>query len=177
MHGEVTLDPLVPTPDPPANVSTNRMPAPPNARTPTVPLNPNATDHRATPSSCAIFTPTSASRRIAQSIDKPRRKYTSRKATVSLQNWFHEHQSHPYPTTNQKHWLSLVSGLSVSQVNTWFANKRRALKNRNKMTWMPPINVISSLRTTEGEEDLEGLLSPPRHSDHEEETLVHSDPQ
>ncbi|VUZ53980.1 unnamed protein product [Hymenolepis diminuta] len=62
-------------------------------------------------------------------------------------------------------------------VNTWFANKRRALKNRNKMTWMPPINVISSPRTTEGEEDLEGLLSPPRHSDHEEETLVHSDPQ
>lgn len=63
MHGVVTLDPSVPTPGPPGNVSTNRMPAPPNASNPMVPLNRNGTDDRTTSSSRAIFTPTSLSQR------------------------------------------------------------------------------------------------------------------
>ncbi|KAI9150049.1 Homeobox protein homothorax [Paramyrothecium foliicola] len=45
--------------------------------------------------------------------------------TRALKNWFVGHLDHPYPTTDEKQTLAEESGLSLKQVENWFANNRR----------------------------------------------------
>ncbi|EFC46735.1 homeodomain-containing protein [Naegleria gruberi] len=46
-----------------------------------------------------------------------------------LENWFLEHYKHPYPTNEEKQWLSDQTQLNLTQINNWFINKRgRSLK-------------------------------------------------
>jgi len=63
------------------------------------------------------------------------RKNATRESTTSLKNWLKEHQKNPYPTKAEKVYLALVSGMTLTQVSTWFANARRRLKKENK--WSP----------------------------------------
>ena len=52
------------------------------------------------------------------------RKITSRHKFL-LKLWYNSHRHYPYPTEGQKNVLSMQSGLSISQINTWFTNTRR----------------------------------------------------
>ena len=51
--------------------------------------------------------------------------------TRILENWFQTHRYHPYPDRIEKDKLVYNTGLSPSQVNDWFANKRRREKQAN----------------------------------------------
>ncbi|XP_041374795.1 uncharacterized protein LOC121387672 isoform X2 [Gigantopelta aegis] len=55
-------------------------------------------------------------------------------ASRLLKSWFIEHQQHPYPSKREKESLATVSGLSLSQVKTWFANTRRRTRLKNTVT-------------------------------------------
>ena len=63
------------------------------------------------------------------------RKNATRESTQQLKAWLKDHQKNPYPTKGEKIMLALVSGMSLTQVSTWFANARRRLKKENK--WCP----------------------------------------
>jgi len=63
------------------------------------------------------------------------RKNATRESTQQLKLWLQEHQKNPYPTKAEKVYLALISGMTLTQVSTWFANARRRLKKENK--WSP----------------------------------------
>jgi hypothetical protein len=63
------------------------------------------------------------------------RKNATRESTAPLKAWLKEHQKNPYPTKGEKIMLALISGMTLTQVSTWFANARRRLKKENK--WSP----------------------------------------
>jgi hypothetical protein len=47
------------------------------------------------------------------------------KATTILNHWFKQHEHHPYPNFLEKEKLAKQTGLTLTQVNYWFTNKRR----------------------------------------------------
>lgn len=58
-------------------------------------------------------------------------------AIEALNKWIKEHHDHPYPTKSEKVALQKSTGLSIHQIQTWFANARR----RYKGITTPRINV------------------------------------
>ncbi|XP_068725107.1 homeobox protein SIX1-like [Montipora capricornis] len=54
-----------------------------------------------------------------------------RRSTQVLRNWLESSPS-PYPTRENKEALAKLTGLSVMQVNTWFANTRRRMNGKRK---------------------------------------------
>ena len=48
----------------------------------------------------------------------------SAKAVEKLRKWYDQHESHPYPTTEEKKQLELTTKLMEKQVNYWFHNER-----------------------------------------------------
>ena len=50
----------------------------------------------------------------------------------------YKHLNDPYPTAYEKQELAKMSGLSVAQVKTWFANARRRSKRFNLRKISPP---------------------------------------
>ncbi|KAG2389365.1 hypothetical protein C9374_013925 [Naegleria lovaniensis] len=74
-----------------------------------------------------------ASSNDSSSNSKKKQKSTNRRlpneAKKILENWFLEHYRHPYPTNEEKQWLSDQTQLNLTQINNWFINKRgRSLK-------------------------------------------------
>ncbi|CAG5084211.1 Oidioi.mRNA.OKI2018_I69.PAR.g10579.t1.cds [Oikopleura dioica] len=59
------------------------------------------------------------------------RRQTARESTGPLKSWLQEHPRNPYPTKAEKVMLALISGMSLTQVSTWFANARRRLKKES----------------------------------------------
>jgi hypothetical protein len=63
-------------------------------------------------------------------IDSPLRQPPKKRANLSkqaktvLRAWFEEHLHHPYPTEDEKDWLSAQGGITIEQVNNWFINTR-----------------------------------------------------
>ena len=51
------------------------------------------------------------------------------KAVMVMMRWYEEHWENPYPTKNQKDQLAKDGGISVTQVKSWFANKRNRTNN------------------------------------------------
>ena len=49
-----------------------------------------------------------------------------------LNEWFEAHVDNPYPTEEEKQQLAFQCGISVSQVKSWFANKRNRTNNTRK---------------------------------------------
>ncbi|MGH0133595.1 UNVERIFIED_CONTAM: hypothetical protein FKN15_053078 [Acipenser sinensis] len=66
-----------------------------------------------------------------------RRKNATRETTSTLKTWLYEHKKNPYPTKGEKIMLAIITKMTLTQVSTWFANARRRLKKKNKMTWSP----------------------------------------
>ena len=42
-----------------------------------------------------------------------------------LQEWFFDNIENPYPSTEQKQFLSELTGLNVKQIQRWFGNRRK----------------------------------------------------
>lgn len=51
-------------------------------------------------------------------------------ANLKLNMWFQSNIKHPYPNQTEKEELSKICKLSMTQINTWFGNKRSRLKKR-----------------------------------------------
>jgi hypothetical protein len=66
-----------------------------------------------------------------------KRKNATREITQPLKIWLSDHRKNPYPSKPEKVMLAMVTGMTLTQVSTWFANARRRLKKENKMTWSP----------------------------------------
>jgi type II secretory pathway pseudopilin PulG len=66
-----------------------------------------------------------------------KRKNATREITQPLKVWLTNHRKNPYPSKPEKVTLALMTGMTLTQVSTWFANARRRLKKENKMTWQP----------------------------------------
>jgi hypothetical protein len=66
-----------------------------------------------------------------------KRKNATREITQPLKIWLNEHRKNPYPSKPDKVMLAICTGMTLTQVSTWFANARRRLKKENKMTWQP----------------------------------------
>lgn len=62
---------------------------------------------------------------------KPKRKASRMPefAARILKHWFEAHSDHPYPTKEEKASLKEQTGLTSSQLSTWFANARRRRKS------------------------------------------------
>ena len=50
-------------------------------------------------------------------------------ATNVMQTWYDEHLDNPYPSKNEKDELAQRGGITVTQVKSWFANKRNRSNN------------------------------------------------
>ncbi|EFP11423.1 CRE-IRX-1 protein [Caenorhabditis remanei] len=70
-------------------------------------------------------------------MDGMKKRNATREATAPLKDWLHTHRKNPYPSKNDKLMLAVTTGMTLTQVSTWFANARRRLKKENKMTWSP----------------------------------------
>jgi len=53
-----------------------------------------------------------------------------KKATEHLSNWFFDHINDPYPSEEEKSMLAASGGLTITQVNYWFGNKRIRYKRK-----------------------------------------------
>ncbi|XP_021378490.1 uncharacterized protein LOC110466369 [Mizuhopecten yessoensis] len=51
-------------------------------------------------------------------------------ATGTMMSWYESHRENPYPTKVEKELMAKLGGITVTQVKSWFANKR----NRNNNT-------------------------------------------
>ncbi|KAM7540060.1 hypothetical protein Aperf_G00000028136 [Anoplocephala perfoliata] len=89
-----------------------------------------------------------------------RRKNVTRESTKLLRSWLYNHLSNPYPSKGEKIMFAIITGMTVTQVSTWFANARRRLKKDNQMTWTP------GSRSTSGTSPSQN--SQPRESQQED---------
>ncbi|CAD5208991.1 unnamed protein product [Bursaphelenchus xylophilus] len=70
-------------------------------------------------------------------MDPSRRKNATREATKPLKQWLNAHRTNPYPNKGDKMMLTMMTGMTMTQVSTWFANARRRLKKEGKQSWSP----------------------------------------
>lgn len=61
---------------------------------------------------------------------RKKRRTLSKRATEGLTNWFFEHLNDPYPSEEEKSMLAAHGGLTITQVNNWFGNKRIRYKRK-----------------------------------------------
>ena len=58
-----------------------------------------------------------------------KRKQHDPSAVATLTEWFDSHTTNPYPNSEEKQHLSSLTGMTISQIETWFSNTRRRKKN------------------------------------------------
>lgn len=59
-------------------------------------------------------------------------KQLGNKPREILNTWFQEHTDNPYPSETEKMVLANATGLTVSQIKSWFANRRSRANNRRR---------------------------------------------
>ena len=72
-------------------------------------------------------------------------------AVEKLRKWYDEHESHPYPSTEEHEKLMMTTGLSGEQIKNWFAHERRRRKKAageeiTKPNDRLPIEAVSELK-------------------------------
>jgi hypothetical protein len=65
-----------------------------------------------------------------RSFGKKKRRALPKEASKVLAHWFFEHLHDPYPSEEEKNHLAAEAGLTITQVNHWFGNKRIRYKKR-----------------------------------------------
>jgi hypothetical protein len=63
-------------------------------------------------------------------VQTKKKRVLPKKATEGLSQWFYEHISDPYPSEEEKIMLAAGGGLTITQVNNWFGNKRIRYKRK-----------------------------------------------
>lgn len=61
----------------------------------------------------------------AEGRTRKRRGNLPKPVTDLLKAWFRTHQSHPYPSEEEKQLLMCQTGLTITQLSNWFINARR----------------------------------------------------
>ena len=96
----------------------------------------------------------------------------SRDSIRILRGWLSTHQSHPYPTDEEKDVLQRQTGLTKTQITNWLANARRRGKVRAPRSTSPTVRGFSDAmdiprRATPALENMNPLErwkhSPPEH--------------
>ena len=96
----------------------------------------------------------------------------SRDSIRILRGWLSTHQSHPYPTDEEKEVLQRQTGLTKTQITNWLANARRRGKVRAPRSTSPNVRGFSDAmdiprRATPALENMNPLErwkhSPPEH--------------
>ena len=64
-----------------------------------------------------------------RSHQKPENRLLGKHASDLMNDWFERNTEHPYPTQKQKRELAIAAGIAVSQVSSWFNNKRNRTNN------------------------------------------------
>eukprot|EP00761_Pharyngomonas_kirbyi_P013983 gb/GECH01014013.1/.p1 GENE.gb/GECH01014013.1/~~gb/GECH01014013.1/.p1 ORF type:complete len:459 (+),score=118.98 gb/GECH01014013.1/:1-1377(+) len=59
-----------------------------------------------------------------------RKRSLGKQATEALNTWFFSHLHDPYPTDEEKQSLANKCGLTLTQINNWFGNKRMRYKRK-----------------------------------------------
>lgn len=103
-----------------------------------------------------------------------RSSFNQKESTVGLKKWLREHKDSPYPSKPEKIFLAMGSGMTLTQVSTWFANARRRLKKESIETvchvddcfqtipmpnfiQIPPVNFQLPPQLSSNEEFLQSL--------------------
>ncbi|PRP77197.1 Pre-B-cell leukemia transcription factor 1 [Planoprotostelium fungivorum] len=61
---------------------------------------------------------------------KPKRRTLPKKASEMLSEWFYAHLNDPYPSEEEKIMMAAHIGITLTQLNNWFGNKRIRYKRR-----------------------------------------------
>ncbi len=74
---------------------------------------------------------------------RPERRKQRRNPAV-LVEWIEDHPFNPYPTKQEKQQLAALSGMTLRQLNDWFANARRNIKKLGYEIWRKKRNGVHS---------------------------------
>ena len=107
-------------------------------------------------------------------MEKQRRKkgvqkqcFYSEEAKSKLEAWFNTHQSNPYPTKEDKEALSAESGLSTTQVSSYFEKqraKKKGLKRKRKEA-AAETTEMARVVINNNNDDIGGLMAPVMGND------------
>ena len=110
-------------------------------------------------------------------MEKQRRKkgvqkqcFYSEEAKAKLEAWLNTHQSNPYPTKEDKEALSAESGLSTTQVSSYFEKqraKKKGLKRKRKSTEAAETTEMARVVTNNNNDDIGGLMAPVMGNDND----------
>lgn len=75
-------------------------------------------------------------------LSDPGRPIFTQETVRTLRRWYTANKNHPYPTSDEKEELCLITGLNRTQVATWFANTRR--RNHIGQPWRRPVPATTS---------------------------------
>merc|ERR1719410_2911790 len=88
-----------------------------------------------------------------------KRRNFSKNASEILNEYFYSHLANPYPSEEAKEELAKKCGITVSQVNNWFGNKRiRYKKNISKA--QEEANMYAAKAAAAGSESPRSMMSP-----------------
>merc|ERR1719340_371893 len=88
-----------------------------------------------------------------------KRRNFSKQASEILNEYFYSHLSNPYPSEEAKEELAKKCGITVSQINNWFGNKRiRYKKNITKA--QEEANMYAAKAAAAGSESPRPMMSP-----------------
>lgn len=72
---------------------------------------------------------------VEQEMESEPKKIRSRRSHSNLVQWLDMHKSNPYPTKVEKEQLAINSGMTIRQINDWFANARRNIRKIGFEAW------------------------------------------
>ena len=72
--------------------------------------------------------------KLVNNVYVAKNKHLEASAKNALNEWYQQHQEHPYPSDEQKQHLAHKAAISVEQVTSWFANKRNRSQNTKPQT-------------------------------------------
>ena len=72
---------------------------------------------------------------VEQEMESEPKKIRSRRSHSNLVQWLDMHKSNPYPTKVEKEQLAINSGMTIRQLNDWFANARRNIRKIGFEAW------------------------------------------
>ncbi|KAL5110213.1 Homeobox protein knotted-1-like 3 [Taenia crassiceps] len=86
-------------------------------------------------------------------------KLLSTRATQILEGWYETNTEWPYPSKAEKQMMASAGGITIEQVNSWFANRRNRSQNtRPKKNMIKLVNALSGL-CDEYQEASHGIIS------------------